>query len=57
MKLKRQRFETVSDIRRKSQAVLDSREENDFHSVLKCAEHNTVYMPRESILREMAATI
>jgi hypothetical protein len=31
MKLKGGRFETVSDIQRESQAVLDSSKENDFH--------------------------
>jgi histone-lysine N-methyltransferase SETMAR len=31
MKLKGQHFETVSDIQRKSQAVLDSIKERDFH--------------------------
>jgi hypothetical protein len=32
MKLKGQHFETVSDIQRESQVVLDSIKENDFHS-------------------------
>jgi hypothetical protein len=31
MKLKRRRFETVSDIQRELQAVLNSIKENDFH--------------------------
>jgi hypothetical protein len=31
MKLKGRNFETVSDIQRESQAVLDSIKENDFH--------------------------
>jgi hypothetical protein len=31
MKLKGQRSETVSDIQRESQAVLESIKENDFH--------------------------
>jgi hypothetical protein len=35
MKLKGQHFETVSDIRRKSQVVLDSIKENDFHGAFK----------------------
>jgi hypothetical protein len=35
MKLKGQRFETVSDIQRESQAVLDSSKENDFHCALE----------------------
>jgi hypothetical protein len=33
MKLKGQRFETVSGIQMELQAVLDSIKENDFHSV------------------------
>jgi hypothetical protein len=35
MKLKAQRFETVSDIQRESQGVLDSIKENDFHGVFE----------------------
>jgi histone-lysine N-methyltransferase SETMAR len=35
MKLKRQRFETVSDIQRESQAVLDSIKKNYFHSAFE----------------------
>jgi hypothetical protein len=35
MKLKGRRFETVSDIQRKWQAVLDSVKENDFHGAFK----------------------
>jgi hypothetical protein len=35
MRLKGRRFETVSDIRRESQAVLDSIKENYFHSVFE----------------------
>jgi hypothetical protein len=35
MKLKGRRFETVSDIQRESQAVLDSNEENDFHGAFE----------------------
>jgi hypothetical protein len=31
MKLKGRRFETVPDIQRESQAVLDSIQDNDFH--------------------------
>jgi hypothetical protein len=31
VKLKGRRFETMSDIQRESQAVLDSIKENDFH--------------------------
>jgi hypothetical protein len=35
MKLKGQHFETVSDIQRESQVVIDSIKENDFHSALE----------------------
>jgi hypothetical protein len=35
MKLKGRCFETVPDIQRKLQAVLDSIEENDFHGTLE----------------------
>jgi hypothetical protein len=35
MKLKGRHFETVSDIQRESQAVLDSIKENDFHSAFE----------------------
>jgi hypothetical protein len=35
MKLKGRRFETVSDIQRESQVVLDSTEENDFHGAFE----------------------
>jgi hypothetical protein len=35
MKLKGQHFETVSDIKRELQAVLDSIKENDFHSAFE----------------------
>jgi hypothetical protein len=35
MKLNGLRFETVSDIQREPQAVLDSIKENDFHSAFE----------------------
>jgi hypothetical protein len=35
MKLKGRRFETVSDIRRESQVVLNSIKENDFHGAFE----------------------
>jgi hypothetical protein len=35
MKLKGRRFETVSDIQRESQAVLDSIQGNDFHGAFE----------------------
>jgi hypothetical protein len=38
MKLKGRRFETVSDIQRESQAVLDSFKENDFHGAFEVWE-------------------
>jgi hypothetical protein len=59
MKLKGRRFETVSDIQRDSQAVLDSTKENDFHGVSKCGKNDgiAVYVPKENILKEMAAKI
>jgi hypothetical protein len=38
MELKGRRFETVSDIQRELQAVLDSIKENDFHGVLEAWE-------------------
>jgi hypothetical protein len=48
MKLKGQRFETVSDTQRELEAVLESIKEND---------GITVYIPKETILKEMAARI
>jgi hypothetical protein len=59
MKLKVRRFETVSDIQRESQAVLDNIKENDFHSDLKPGKNDgiTVYIPKETVLKEMAAKI
>jgi hypothetical protein len=38
VKLKGRRFETVSDIHKKSQAVLDSVKENDFHGASEACE-------------------
>jgi hypothetical protein len=35
IKLKGRRFKTVSDIQRESQAVLDSIQDNDFHSAFE----------------------
>jgi hypothetical protein len=59
MNLKGQRFETVSDIQRQSQSVLDSIKENDFRGPSEVWEKNeiTVYVPKQTILKEMAATI
>jgi hypothetical protein len=59
MKLKG-RFETVSDIQRELQAVLDTIKENDFHSAFEAWKTNdgiAVYVPKETILMEMAAKI
>jgi hypothetical protein len=52
-------FETVSDIRRKSQAVLDSIKENDFHGAFEAWDNYgiTGYVHKETILKEMAAKI
>jgi hypothetical protein len=47
------RFKTVSDIQRKSQAVLDSIKENDFNGAFGIA----VYFPTETILKHMTAKI
>jgi hypothetical protein len=58
MKLKG-RSETVSDVHRKSQAVLDSIKKNDFHSAFEAWKKNdgiTVHVPKETIL-EMATEI
>jgi hypothetical protein len=38
MKLKGRRFETVSDVQRELQAVLDSIKENDFHGAFEAWE-------------------
>jgi hypothetical protein len=57
MKLKGRRFGTVSDIRRESQAVLDSIKENYFHGDFETWKNDgiAVYVPKETILKEMAA--
>jgi hypothetical protein len=49
----------VSDIQRELQVVLDSIKENDFYSAFKVWEKNgvTVYIPKETILKEMAVKI
>jgi hypothetical protein len=59
MKLKGRRLEIVSDIQRESQAVLDSIKENDFHSAFEACKNdmNSVYISKETILKEMAAKI
>jgi hypothetical protein len=59
MKLKGQRFETVSDIQRESQAVLDSIKKMTSTVLLKHGKSDwiAVYVPKETILKEMAAKI
>jgi hypothetical protein len=55
MKLKELRFETVPDIQRESQAVLDSIKENYFHGAFEGWKNDGifVYVPKENILKEM----
>jgi histone-lysine N-methyltransferase SETMAR len=59
MKLKGRRFETVSDTQRETQVVLKSIKKNYFHGVLKRGKNDriTAYVPKEPILKEMAAKI
>jgi hypothetical protein len=59
MKLKERCFETVSDIQRESQAVLDSIKENDSHGAFEAWKNSgiTVCVPKQTILNEMAAKI
>jgi hypothetical protein len=60
MKLKVWRFETVSERQGESHAVLNSIKENDFHGaseVWKKKDGFAVYVPKETILKEMAAKI
>jgi hypothetical protein len=59
MKLKGWCFEIASDIQRKSQAVLDSIKESDFHGAFEVWKNYgiAVYIPKETILKVMAATI
>jgi hypothetical protein len=49
----------VSDIQRESQTVLDSIKENYLHGVLKRGKSDgiAVYVPKETILKKMAAKI
>jgi hypothetical protein len=54
------RSETVSDIQRESQAVLDNIEASDFHGAFgegKKHDGIAVYVPRETVLKETAAKI
>jgi hypothetical protein len=59
MKLKGCCFETVSDVQKGSQVVLDSIKENDFYGASEAWKKDgiAVYVPKETILKEMAAKI
>jgi hypothetical protein len=58
MKLNRRRIETMSEIQRLSQAILDSMEGNDFHGAFESwGEGIAVYVPKKTILKEMSARI
>jgi hypothetical protein len=60
LKLKGLYFETVSDIQRESQAVLNTIKEIDFHGTFEEWKKNygiPVYVPKEIISKEMAAEI
>jgi hypothetical protein len=59
LKLKGWHFETVSNIQRESQAVLNSIKENDFHGAFEAWKKrwDRVYVPKETILKEKAAKI
>jgi hypothetical protein len=50
MKLKGRHFETESDTRRESQAVLDSIKENDFHGAFEVWKNDgiAVYIPKKT---------
>jgi hypothetical protein len=50
---------TCLDIQRESQAVLNSIKENDFRGAFEVCEKDgiTVYIAKETILKEIAATI
>jgi hypothetical protein len=59
VKQKGRRFETVSDIQKESQAVLESIKENDFHVVFEALKKYEigVYIPKKTILKEMTSKI
>jgi hypothetical protein len=60
MKLKGRRLETVSNIQREPQAVFDSIKEKITSAVFsKCGKNDgiAVYVPKETVLKEMAAKI
>jgi hypothetical protein len=53
IKLKGRRFDTVYDIQRESQAVLDSIKENDFNGAFEAWKKDgiAVYVPKKTILK------
>jgi hypothetical protein len=56
MKLKGQRFETVSDTKTESQAVLDRIKENNLHGAFEAwggGDWIALYVPKEIILKDM----
>jgi histone-lysine N-methyltransferase SETMAR len=59
MKLKGRRFETVSDVQREFQVVLDTIKENDFHSAFEAWKKrwDRCICSKKTILKEMAAEI
>jgi hypothetical protein len=59
MKLMGQHFETMSNIKRHLQAVLNNIKENDFHDAFEAWKKDgiAVDIPKETILKEMAAKI
>jgi hypothetical protein len=59
MKLKGRRFETVPDIERESQALLDSIKKNDFHGALEAwkEQWDRCIRSQGDYLKEMAAKI
>jgi hypothetical protein len=51
-------FETVSDIQRESQVVLNNIKENYIHGAFEAwKKKDGIYVPKETILKEMAAKI
>jgi hypothetical protein len=52
MKLKGWRFETVSDIQRELQVVLNSIKENDFHCAFEAWKNGiSIYVPKDKAAR------
>jgi hypothetical protein len=54
----KQRLETVSDVQRESQAVLDIIKDNDFHGAFEVWKNDGInvyrHISQETILKEMA---